>query len=154
MQVYPIRIVVVGRLREDGCRLLESHYRGLLRAYARLDVTEVSEAKGEPARQLRGEAEKIRQALAGIRTPVLMDATGPARTSEAFASWLGSRMDRGESLAFVLGSSHGLDPELKREVPEKLSLGPMTFPHELARVLLLEQLYRAFTILGGKTYHK
>ena len=152
--VYPIRILTVGKTRSDGCRALEQHYLGLLRAYARMDVTEITEGRGEPGRALREEAERFRTQLTGMRYAVLLDAEGPARSSESFAAWLGARMDRGESLAFVLGSSHGLDPGLKGEVKERLSLSPMTFPHDLARVMLLEQLYRAFTILRGKTYHK
>jgi 23S rRNA (pseudouridine1915-N3)-methyltransferase len=63
-------------------------------------------------------------------------------------------MDRGESLAFAIGSSHGFDPALKGEIREKMSLSPMTFPHDLSRIMCLEQLYRAFAILKGKTYHK
>jgi len=85
---------------------------------------------------------------------VLLSADGPARSSEAFAQWLGVRMDRGDSLAFAVGSSHGFDPALKAEVREHLSLSPMTFPHDLSRVMFLEQLYRAFTILKGGPYHK
>jgi 23S rRNA (pseudouridine1915-N3)-methyltransferase len=63
-------------------------------------------------------------------------------------------MDRGESLAFAIGSSEGFDPGLKAEIRDHLSLSPMTFPHDLSRVLLLEQLYRAFAILRGTAYHK
>lgn len=63
-------------------------------------------------------------------------------------------MERGESLAFAIGSSHGFDPALKSEIRDHLSLSPMTFPHDLSRVMFLEQLYRSFTILRGKTYHK
>jgi len=63
-------------------------------------------------------------------------------------------MDRGESLAFAVGSSHGFDPALKGEIREHLSLSPMTFPHDLSRILFLEQLYRAMTILKGTPYHK
>ena len=89
-----------------------------------------------------------------MRCPVLLSAEGPPRASEAFAKWLGARVDRGDSLAFAVGSSHGFDPGLKAEVREHLSLGPMTFPHDLSRVLFLEQLYRAFAILKGTAYHK
>lgn len=152
--MYPIKIIAVGRLKLEGCAQLDAHYRSLLRLYARLDVTEVPESKIEPARGLAEEALRIRAALGTVRTPVLLDAAGPIRTSEAFAAWLGSYMDRGESLAFVFGSSHGLDPSLKAGIREKLSLSPMTYPHDLSRVLFLEQLYRAFTILKGKAYHK
>jgi 23S rRNA (pseudouridine1915-N3)-methyltransferase len=135
-------------------RELEQHYRTLLKAYARLDVEELPEGKGDPARQLRDEAERLRAHLLPARCPVLLSAEGPPRTSEAFAKWLGIRMDRGESLAFALGSSMGFDPALKGEIKEHLSLSPMTFPHDLSRVLFLEQLFRAFSILRGTPYHK
>ena len=152
--MYPIRFITIGRPKLGACRELETHYGDLLKAYARMDWVEIPESKGPPERQLREEAGRIRQHLVGIRCPVLLDAGGPSRSSEAFAKWLGERMDRGESLAFAVGSSHGFDLDLKTEIREKLSLSPMTFPHDLSRVMFLEQLYRAFTILKGKTYHK
>ena len=135
-------------------RDLEQHYRTLLKAYVRLELEDLPEGRGDPARQLREEAERLRSRLSGIRRPVLLSADGPPRTSEAFAAWLGERMDRGESLAFAIGSSEGFDPGLKAEIRDHLSLSPMTFPHDLSRVLLLEQLYRAFAILRGTAYHK
>jgi 23S rRNA (pseudouridine1915-N3)-methyltransferase len=152
--VYPIRLIVVGRPKLEAIRQLEAHYRDLLKGCCRLEVQEIPEGRGEPARQLKDEGERLKVLLAPFRCPVLLDAGGPPRTSEAMAAWLGTRMDRGESLAFALGSSHGFDPLLKREVPERLSLSPMTFPHDLCRVMFLEQLYRSFAILKGKTYHK
>jgi len=152
--VYPIRCITIGRPRSEPVRALEAHYRDLLKSCARLDITELAEGKGDPARQLRDEAARLRPLLAEVRCPVLLSPEGPARTSEAFAAWLGARMDRGESLAFAIGSSHGFDPELKAGIREKLSLGPMTFPHDLTRVMFLEQLYRAFQILRGGPYHK
>lgn len=151
--MYPIRLIAVGRSKLEGCEALASHYKNLLRPYARLDVIEIAEGRGDQARQLKEEAERLRPLLAVTR-PVLLDADGPARSSEAFAKWLGTAMDRGDSLAFAIGSSHGFDPALKAAIPDKLSLSPMTFPHDLSRAMLLEQLYRAFTILRGKTYHK
>jgi 23S rRNA (pseudouridine1915-N3)-methyltransferase len=152
--MYPIRLITIGRPKLAPVRELEIHYQGLLKAYARLSLVELAEGRGEPARQLKEEAERIRPQLMSVRCPVLLSADGPPRSSEAFAHWLGARMDRGESLAFAVGSSHGFDAALKADVREHLSLSPMTFPHDLSRVLFLEQLYRAFAILKGTPYHK
>lgn len=153
--MYPVTFIAFGRPRLEGVQDLEAHYGKLLRTQVRLDLLELPGSRaGDPARRLREEAERLRPHLARARCAVLLDAGGPARTSEGFAAWLGPRVDRGESLAFALGSSDGFDPALKAEVAEKLSLSPMTFPHDLARVLFLEQLYRAFSILKGGPYHK
>lgn len=152
--MYPIRLAVFGRPKSEPLRLLESHYRDLLKSCARLDLVELSEGRGDSGRALKEEASRLAPLLQGVRCPVLLSPEGPPRSSEAFATWLGERMDRGESLAFAIGSSHGFDPALKHAVREKLSLGPMTFPHDLARILFLEQLYRAFQILRGGPYHK
>lgn len=152
--MYPILLLAVGRPKLEGIRLLEAHYRELLKGHARLEIVEVPEGRGEAARRLREEAERLRPRLLAARCPVLLDADGPRQDSEAFAAWLGARMDRGESLAFAVGSSHGFDPALKEEVSTRLSLSPMTYPHDLSRVMLMEQLYRAFAILKGTAYHK
>ena len=152
--MYPISIFAFGRVRLEPCRELERHYLDMLRPYARMEVTELSEGKGDAARQLKDEADRLRPKLKALKCPVLLTPEGKLRDSESLARWLGERMDRGDSLGFALGSSHGFAPGLKKEIPEQLSLSPMTFPHELSRVLFLEQLYRAFTILRGKEYHK
>jgi 23S rRNA (pseudouridine1915-N3)-methyltransferase len=153
--MYPVTFLVFGRPRLEGVRSLEAHYSKLLRGQVRLQLVELSESRaGDPSRRLKEEAERLRPQLAKARCPVLLDAAGPPWTSEVFAAWLGPRIDQGDSLAFALGSSEGFDPVLKAEVAGKLSLSPMTFPHDLARVMFLEQLYRAFSILKGGPYHK
>ena len=152
--MYPIALFAFGRLRLEPCRGLEQHYFDMLRPYARLEVTELPEGKGDPVRQLKDEAERLRPKLAAVTCPVLLTPEGKLRDSEGLAQWLVERMNRGERLAFALGSSHGFDPEFKKEIREQMSLSPMTFPHELTRVMFLEQLYRAFTIIRGKDYHK
>lgn len=152
--MYPVTVLAFGRLRLESCRGLERHYLDMLRPYARMEVAELPEGKGDAVRQLKEEAERLRPRLAAVRCPVLLTPEGQLRDSEGLARWLGERMDRGESLAFALGSSHGFDPGLKKEIHEQMSLSPLTFPHELSRVMFLEQLYRAFTILRGKDYHK
>jgi len=152
--MYPISLFAFGKLRLEPCRGLERHYLDMLRPYARMEVAELPEGKGDGVRQLKDEAERLRPRLAAVRCPVLLTPEGKLRDSEGLARWLAERMDRGESLAFALGSSHGFDPGLKKEIQEQMSLSPMTFPHELSRVMFLEQLYRAFTIIRGKDYHK
>ncbi|MCS6916592.1 MAG: 23S rRNA (pseudouridine(1915)-N(3))-methyltransferase RlmH [Chitinophagales bacterium] len=86
-------------------------------------------------------------------TLVALDATGLAMTSEGLSSWLEKRLQEGRHLVFLIGGANGLEPELMKKAHWKLSLSPMTLPHHLARVVLAEQLYRAFTILNRHPYH-
>jgi 23S rRNA (pseudouridine1915-N3)-methyltransferase len=91
------------------------------------------------------------------RTPawlVLMDSRGEAFSSERLATWLGERRDAGQrTIVFAIGPASGWSEQAPRMAQTILSLGPMTLPHELARLVLAEQLYRAFTILSGHPYH-
>jgi 23S rRNA (pseudouridine1915-N3)-methyltransferase len=152
--VYPIRLIVVGKTKQKSIISLESHYKQLVKAYIRLEIFEIQEGRGHTERQLWDEAMHIRAALSGHKRQVLLDQGGAQRSSEEFAAWLGSVMDKGESLAFAIGSSHGFHSSLKAEAKESLSLSPMTFPHDLCRAMLMEQLFRACCILRGKLYHK
>jgi 23S rRNA (pseudouridine1915-N3)-methyltransferase len=152
--LFPIRLVVVGRPKLDAISSFERHYKKLIGAYARLDVVEVGEGRGHGERQMLSEAERIGDALSGFHRRVLLCPDGEPRSSEAFAAWLGARMDRGEGLAFAIGSSHGFHQSLRDGAAERMTLSPMTFPHDLCRVMFLEQLYRAFTIVHRKVYHK
>ena len=86
-------------------------------------------------------------------TTVLLDTGGKSFTSEAFAKWLGEHRDRGtREIVFLCGDADGFPAGLRERVQQKLSLGPMTYSHELARAMLAEQIYRAFAILSGSPY--
>ena len=86
---------------------------------------------------------------------LLLDAAGKSFPSEAFAKWLGELRDRGtREVIFVCGDADGFPASLRERVPQKISLSPMTYSHELARAMLAEQLYRAFAILSGSPYPK
>jgi 23S rRNA (pseudouridine1915-N3)-methyltransferase len=152
--VYPIRLIVVGKPKSESILQLENHYKKLIKTYVRFEILEIKEGKGSGERQLLDEAERVRNALKGFQRQILLDAGGVQRNSESFASWLGSRVDLGERLAFAIGSSYGLHPSLKADIKEHISLSSMTFPHDLSRIMFLEQLYRAFCILNEKPYHK
>lgn len=93
---------------------------------------------------------------AGRTTPIaaLLDSRGRAMSSEAFAAWVGGRRDQGaQHLVFAIGPASGWSEEARAQAQLLLSLGPMTLAHALARVVLAEQIYRAFTILAGHPYH-
>ena len=151
---YPFRLYVFGRTKLACAREWEEHYLSMLKPHARLELVELAEGRGTPAQQLKDEASRLLPKLTAHQCPVLLTPEAPARNSESFAGWLGKAMDSGLSIGFAIGSSHGFDPGLKTAIKEKLSLGPMTFPHDLTRVMFLEQLYRAFSILKGSPYHK
>ena len=94
--------------------------------------------------------------LGGRTAPilVLLDSRGQSMTSEAFAAWLGARRDQGaQHLVFAVGPADGWSNAFRQRASLLLSLGPMTLPHSLARLVLAEQIYRAFTILSGHPYH-
>jgi 23S rRNA (pseudouridine1915-N3)-methyltransferase len=130
-------VVAVGRARPPYADDL-AHYAKLLSRYARVDVVEVAD-DAALARRVPDRAYVC-----------LLDSGGRAYASEAFAGWLEERRQAGRDVAFVLGGAYGTD---FAGADHTLSLGPLTLPHLLARVVLLEQLYRAHKILAGEPYH-
>ncbi|MGI8559521.1 MAG: 23S rRNA (pseudouridine(1915)-N(3))-methyltransferase RlmH [Solirubrobacteraceae bacterium] len=130
-------VVSVGRLRAPYADDV-AHYEKLLSRYVRLETLELRDARVLPRRL----------PVDGFIT--LLDAGGASYDSVGFAGFLGARRDSGQDLTFVLGGAHGLE---LAGAEHRLSLGPMTLPHQLARVVLLEQLYRAHKIILGEPYH-
>ena len=130
-------VVAVGKIRPPYADD-EAHYRRLLGRQARVDVIEVAD-DAALARRVPDRAYVC-----------LLDDGGAAYSSEAFARWLEERRQAGRDVCFVLGGAFGTALE---RADHRLSLGPMTLPHQLARVVLLEQLFRAHKILAGEPYH-
>jgi 23S rRNA (pseudouridine1915-N3)-methyltransferase len=150
-----LHLVAVGRLR-PAFRPAAEDYLRRLRRYGAAEVHEVREAgkEGNATAQRREEGNRLRRAMpAGART-VALTRSGTAWSSAELGRRLRRWRDTGRSLAFLLGGAEGLDPSLVAEAAERWSLGPLTLPHELARVVVLEQLYRASTIAAGHPYHK
>ena len=138
-----IRLIVVGKVRKTWIR---EGIAILLKRLPGLTIIELRDGGMER------EANAIRQAVKPDEQLVVLSEEGESITSTNFAqrlSHLGS-----ERLAFVIGGAAGLDPSLKDQASWRLSLSPMTFPHELARLILLEQLYRSQSILQGSPYHR
>ncbi|KPJ85065.1 hypothetical protein AMJ57_04485 [Parcubacteria bacterium SG8_24] len=152
-----IRLICVGRLKENHWSGAQKEYLKRLRPYLRLKVEEV-EAEPisrtvPPEESKRRESERLSDRLTDDELIVVLDRRGDRLPSGDFARFLRQEGEPGRRLTFVVGGTTGLSDELLARSQKKISLSEMTFPHELARVILLEQLYRAMTILTGKRYH-
>jgi len=153
-----LRIVAVGKLRKSHFARACDDYRERLLHYMKVEVIEIRDSvgKGRPDPQaIRDEGLALLKSVRPSSKVVALDKKGVAHTSRGLAKWLRRQIDSGNrDLDFVIGGPLGLSDEISASAHERLSLSPMTFPHELARVILLEQLYRACTILRGESYHK
>ncbi len=145
-------MIAVGRARSGPEAVLFAQYARRLRPA--LGLTEVAEGRGAPAEQRRREGEELLAALPGGAFAVALDQGGMAHGSEALARQLERWLGLGRPICFVIGGAEGLDPAVLARADVRLSLGPMTWPHMLVRVLLAEQLYRAQCILSGHPYHR
>jgi len=147
--------VAVGRLR-PAFRAACDEYLARIGRYVTIRETEVREAgrAGSPQVQRREEGRAIRAALPPRVVRVALDIDGQTWSSEQLAERMRDWRDGARDLAFVIGGAVGLDDPIRNDADQRWSLGPLTLPHELARVVVVEQLYRAFTILRGEPYHK
>lgn len=150
-----LTLLAVGKLR-PVFRHAADEYLGRLRRYAVTEEVEVREAgkAPTPAEALKQEAERLESRVPPGALVVALDREGQPWSSEELARRLGRWRDAGRPLVFVIGGSHGLDPRLRQAAGARWSLGAITLPRELARVVVLEQLYRAGTIIRGEPYHK
>jgi 23S rRNA (pseudouridine1915-N3)-methyltransferase len=155
-----IRLVCVGKARDayiiDGVH----EFRQRIRRYAPLEYVELKAAKRPkhlPDAEVRQqECDRIRKALTAHEYVVILDEDGAQYSSQEFAEFLARCQQDGaiKTVTFVTGGATGLTPALLRQAQGVLSLSKMTFPHQLCRLILLEQIYRAYTILAGEPYHK
>lgn len=149
-----ITIAAVGRLRAGPERTLIDTYLSNLPWDVVIREVEAKSNVGDGAR-LKREAQLLQNAIPDGSKIVCMDSRGKNQTSENFAHRLGEWRDDGErQVAFVIGGADGLDQALLKKANQTLSFGAVTWPHMLARVLVVEQLYRAHCILTGHPYHR
>lgn len=157
-----VKVISVGSLKEKYLQEMVAEYTKRLQRYCVLEQIQLDEVKiqnenssGEIEKALKVERKKIEAKLTGKDFLITLCVEGKQLKSEEFAETLSSLPEKGySSVAFVIGSSHGLDEELKQKSNLKLSFSKMTFPHQLMRGILLEQIYRAFQISTGGKYHK
>lgn len=141
-----IRVVCVGKMKDD-LRKISEDYLKRIKGFTKIEVVEVNEYKSSNVSEsLRKEGERVLGKVEGF---IALDDKGKQLSSEEFSNLL-----KGGDLAFVIGGHAGLSDEVKSKAKMLLSISRMTLPHQLTRIILLEQVYRAFTIINKMPYHK
>ncbi len=157
-----ITLITVGKIKESFYREAVLEYRKRLSRYCSLEIREAEDERTsegmsdtEKEQILKKEGERIAKLLPENAYLVTLEIEGKSYTSEAFAQEIEGLRVRGLShIAFVIGGSLGLHNTIKKRADLAVSFSEMTFPHQLMRVVLLEQIYRAFRIINGEPYHK
>jgi 23S rRNA (pseudouridine1915-N3)-methyltransferase len=153
-----INVVCIGKLKEKYFRDAEAEYVKRLSAFCRVCVIEKKEsplAKDAPPplieKAVAAESASLLESVSG--SLIALSPDGEGMDSEAFAQLLKKRLDSGD-ITFAVGGSYGLGADLKKKADHVISFSRMTMPHQLFRIVLLEQVYRSFMIMSGRTYHK
>lgn len=157
-----IKIVAVGKVKESWMREGIQEYIKRLKAYEKIEIIEVEDEKAPESNSLaqneevkRKEGEKLLKRIKDNDYVILLDLAGKQMKSEQLAAHIDSLYTMGKSsISFVIGGSLGLSKEVIQRANERWCLSQLTFPHQLARILVLEQIYRSFRILKNEPYHK
>ena len=156
-----VTLITLGKLKEKYLREASEEYIKRLSRYCDLSVLELNPValSDNPSdlqidSALKKEAEQILSKIPEKTFKIALCVEGKQLSSEAFAEKLESLKTSGQGVCFIIGSSYGLNEIIKQKADLRLSLSAMTFPHQLFRVILLEQIYRGFKINEGSTYHK
>ncbi len=156
-----ITLITLGKLKEKYLREAVDEYSKRLSRYTKLDIIELTPvnlpdnpSRGEIENALLREAEMIEKRIPAGAFVTTFCVEGKLLSSEQLAEITSDNINRGVNMCFVIGSSFGIHNSIKAKSDLRLSVSPMTFPHQLFRVMCLEQLYRAFKINEGSAYHK
>lgn len=156
-----LTVISVGTLKENYLKDAVAEYKKRLMQYARVEEVNIKEETikneddlSEISRALSAEGDKILSAIPKDSYKVALCVEGKEFDSPALAKFISDAGDAKGRIALIIGSSHGLSDTVKKSCDARISLSKLTFPHQLMRVILMETLYRSFTIIAGKRYHK
>ncbi len=150
-----IKLITVGTIKEKYLKDAIEEYTKRIKKYTNIELIEVKdEGLVEESKAIALEAEKIKKHLSPRDYVVTMEIEGKQLTSEEFSEKLNQIQIENSNIVFIIGGSYGLSDEIKQLSKLHLSFSKMTFPHQLFRVLLLEQIYRCYKILNNESYHK
>jgi 23S rRNA (pseudouridine1915-N3)-methyltransferase len=155
--MFNISIVVVGKLKESWWREAQEEYLRRLKPYAKISLVEVNSEPitdtADATSSMSEEGRRLLRHLPESARVIALERTGNQMPSEGLADYINKEGASGRKLCLIVGGAAGLDREVLARADLKLSLSKMTFTHEMARILILEQIYRAATIIARKKYH-
>ena len=150
-----IRIICVGKIKEKYLVDAINEYSKRISKYSKLEIIELQdESQGETSKILKLEGEKIDKYLSPKDFVISLEIDGKNLTSVELANLIEEKQIEYSNITFIIGGSYGIDESIKEKVNYHLSFSKMTFPHQLFRLLLLEQIYRSFKINNNESYHK
>ena len=150
-----IKIICVGKIKENFYKEAEKEYLKRLSKYTKIDIVELSDQKDQDINYaLSKEKDLILKNIKEKDNIVILDIKGKKYTSEEFSGFINDELTYNSNITFIIGSSNGLSSEIKSLAVKSISFSDMTFPHQLFRIILLEQIYRGFKIINNESYHK
>ncbi len=150
-----IKIICLGKIKESFYNQALEEYQKRLKKYHEIEIIELKDYPDTNIEEaLKKEAEEIKKALKPKDNPILLDINGIPKTSLEFAKLIEKDLTTNSNITFIIGSSNGVSKEIKSLIDKKISFSSLTFPHQLFRVILLEQIYRSFKIINNEQYHK
>lgn len=150
-----IKIICVGKIKEKYLVDAINEYIKRIQKYTKVEIIELSdESQGEVNKIIKIEGEKIEKHLNSKDFIISLEIDGKNLTSPEFANLIDQKLIEYSNITFIIGGSYGIDESIKKKANYHLSFSKMTFPHQLFRLLLLEQIYRCFKINNNESYHK
>lgn len=150
-----IKIIAVGALKEKYLKEAIEEYKKRIKKYTDIEIIEVKdEGLLPPIQAMEKESEKIKKHISEKEYIITLEIEGKQFTSEEFSKKIEDIQMINSNITFIIGGSYGINQSIKEKAKMHLSFSKMTFPHQLFRVLLLEQIYRAFKIINNESYHK
>lgn len=155
MQKCIIDIIVVGKLKEKSLKDLESEYSKRLTRYAKINIIELKDSKDNDINlAIKQESKLILDKIDDKSFVILLDIKGKMLSSDDLSKEINKITQTNAKITFIVGGSNGVSMDVKNKANMSLSFSPMTFPHQLFRIMLLEQIYRSLAILNNSPYHK
>ena len=150
-----IKIICLGKIKESFYKEACEEYLKRLTKYTKIELIELEDANdNDVTYALNKEKEQIKKHLKISDNIIILDIKGTTKNSEEFADYIDKELTYNSNITFIIGSSNGLHEDIKSLTNKKISFSPLTFPHQLFRIILLEQIYRSFKIINNEQYHK